>query len=85
MGIYITGPAVAGVIAYSTTQSIMLPWMDGDWRAVLRIWAWAAIAATVLWAVIWLMSRRYAQAGETAAAAVFDKRQLRDILGDFCD
>lgn len=80
MGIYITGPAVAGVVAYSSTQSVLVPWLDNDWRAVLRVWAWAAIAATVLWAGVWLMSRRYAKTVETSAVAIFDKRQLHDIL-----
>ena len=80
MGIYITGPAVAGVVAYSSTQSVLLPWLDNDWRAVLRVWAWAAIAATLLWAAIWLLSRRHVHTGEASASTVFDKRQLRDIL-----
>ncbi|NNE23212.1 MAG: MFS transporter [Rhizobiales bacterium] len=80
MGVYITGPALAGVVAYSSTQSALMPWLDNDWRAVLRVWAWAAIAATFLWAVIWMLSRRHVKAQEAAAAVVFDWRHLWDIL-----
>ncbi len=58
MGLYITGPATAGIIAYASTHAVLLPAMGGDWRAVLRVWAWCAVAAAFVWALIWLGGRR---------------------------
>jgi cyanate permease len=58
MGIYITGPAIAGIIAYSSTHAVLLPWLEGDWRAVLRVWAWFAVFASGAWFAIWLGGRR---------------------------
>ena len=58
MGVYITGPAVAGVVAYSSTQSVLMPWLDNDWRWVLMLWALVAVAATVVWAAIITLTRK---------------------------
>ncbi len=57
MGIYITAPAIAGIVTYSLTQSTLLP-AFGDWRAVLRLWALCAAVAGVIWLLIWLAGRR---------------------------
>ncbi len=57
MGIYITGPAAAGVLAYSSTQSVLMPWFGNDWRSVLLVWSFAALAATIIWVVIMVLSR----------------------------
>ncbi len=62
MGVYITGPAIAGIIAYAATHAVLLPWLGGDWRAVLRVWAWCAVAAAAVWLAIWLGGRRLAGA-----------------------
>jgi len=58
MGLYITGPATAGIITYAATHAVLLPALGGDWRAVLRVWAWCAVGAAVAWALIWLGGRR---------------------------
>jgi hypothetical protein len=34
MGLYITGMALGGITTLSITNSVMMPWMDGDWRKV---------------------------------------------------
>ena len=60
MGIYITAPAIAGIVTYSLTQSTLLP-MLGDWRAVLQLWAACSVAAGVIWLLIWLAGRRIAE------------------------
>ncbi len=65
MGLYITGPAIAGIIAYSTSQSILMPMFDGDWRSVLRVWGWAALAITAIWFLI-LVRSNSAQGKEPA-------------------
>ncbi len=68
MGVYITGPATAGIIAYATTHALLLPAMGGDWRAVLRMWAWCAVAAALAWMLIWL-GGRWVLAGQAIKAS----------------
>jgi len=85
MGIYITGPAVAGIIAYSATPAVLLPSMGGDWRAVLRLWAWCAVIAAGIWFVIWLGGRRLAGANRLPASEAGSGSGLtaaREMLGD---
>ncbi len=64
MGVYITGPAVAGVVAYSSTQSILMPWLEGDWRRVLLVWAFVALGAAVVWTIISVLASRVEGAGD---------------------
>ncbi len=52
MGIYITGPAVGGILAFSLTNSVLMPLTDYDWRAVLLIFAGIAFACGLLWLAI---------------------------------
>ncbi len=85
MGVYITGPAIAGIIAYSSTHAVLLPWLGGDWRAVLRLWAWCAIIAAGIWLAIWLGGRRLAGASRTPGAEAGSGSGLaaaREMLGD---
>ncbi len=81
MGIYITAPAIAGVVTYSLTQSTLLP-MLGDWRAVLQLWAWCSIAAGVIWLLIWLAGSRISVKRSAQSAAPQGYR-LRDAAGLF--
>lgn len=81
MGIYITAPAIAGIVTYSLTQSTLLP-MLGDWRAVLRLWALCSVAAGVIWLLIWLAGRRISRAQSTHGAAHKGYR-LADAAGLF--
>ncbi len=52
MGLYITGPALAGVLTLSSSNAVLMPWLNGDWRSVLRIWAAIALAAGVIWLIV---------------------------------
>ncbi|NNF78660.1 MAG: MFS transporter [Rhizobiales bacterium] len=64
MGVYITGPAVAGVLVYSSTQALLMPWFDNDWRSVLLVWAFLAFVATVIWVVIIVLTRNLDHSGD---------------------
>jgi cyanate permease len=57
MGIYITGPALGGIIALAATNSVLLPYFDGDWRMVQWLWACCAVAAGMVWIAIALHPR----------------------------
>ncbi|MGI9524169.1 MAG: MFS transporter [Hyphomicrobiaceae bacterium] len=52
MGIYVTGPAVGGIISLSLTNALLLPLFDNDWRAVQRLWAVCAVTTGMLWLII---------------------------------
>ena len=52
MGIYITGPGVGAILSLSLTNSVLMPWFDGDWRMVLRFWGWLSLLALSVWIVI---------------------------------
>jgi len=85
MGVYITGPAIAGIIAYSATHAVLLPWLGGDWRAVLRLWAWCAVAAAGIWFAIWLGGRRLAGASTSSSTEAGSGPGLaaaREMLSD---
>ena len=49
MGIYITGPAVGGVVSLTLTHAWLLPHFAQDWRPILALWAAVAAAAGVMW------------------------------------
>lgn len=52
MGIYMTGPAIGGVVSLTLTHSVLLPYFDGNWRSVVLLWSGVAVVATLVWAVI---------------------------------
>jgi len=52
MGLYITGLTAGVVTALSITNSIILPWRDGDWREVLKIYSYLVFLSGLIWIVI---------------------------------
>ncbi|MBL09865.1 MAG: MFS transporter [Acidiferrobacteraceae bacterium] len=52
MGIYITGPGIGAIISLTMTNSVLMPWLDGDWQLVLRFWGWFALASALIWILI---------------------------------
>ncbi len=52
MGIYATGPSLGSITALSTTNSILMPTFDGDWRAILQLWALVAALVGCVWLAI---------------------------------
>ncbi len=52
MGIYITGPALGGILALSFTNSVFMPLFDHDWRAVLLAYAGFVGACSLVWLAI---------------------------------
>ena len=49
MGIYVTGPAVGGVVSLTFTHGWLLPLFDQNWRHILTLWAVLAALSGVLW------------------------------------
>ena len=52
MGIYITGPALGSITSLSLTNSVLMPYFDNDWRAVLLLWAAMSVGGALIWFAI---------------------------------
>ena len=51
MGIYMTGPAIGGMVSLTMTHSVLLPALDGSWRQVMVLWGCVAMVVSLLWLV----------------------------------
>lgn len=49
MGLYFTGNALGGITALSLTNSVLMPYAGGDWRAVLMFFAAIAFVFSLVW------------------------------------
>ena len=52
IGIYTTGPVVGGIVALSLTNSLAMPALEHDWRAVLQLYAGVTFILALLWLAI---------------------------------
>jgi len=75
MGIYITGPALGGILALSFTNSVLMPLLDQDWRMVLFVYAGFVGASSLIWLAI--CAHPSARAMENRAAAEPRRPQLQ--------
>ncbi len=49
MGIYFTGPALGGIAALATSNTVLMPLTGGRWRLVLAIYAAFMVAGGLYW------------------------------------
>ena len=75
MGIYITGPTLGGILALSITNSLLMPLLDHDWRAVMFVYAAFTGACSLVWLAI--AAHPTARAVERRAAAEPRRPQLQ--------
>lgn len=80
MGIYMTGPAIGGVVSLTLTHSVLLPAFDGSWRGVMLLWAVFATVASVLWLLI--AGRAGLRSRELEAASAVEKRSQSEVMGE---
>ena len=80
MGVYITGPAVAGVVVYSSTQSLLMPWFGEDWRQVLMVWAVVAAIATAVWAGIIVLAGRAGRSSGGVKGAALNSESTLSVI-----
>lgn len=52
MGIYMTGPALGTVTSLAITNSVLMPWLDNNWRKVFFIVALVVFASAAVWLAI---------------------------------
>ncbi len=79
MGVYITGPALGGIVALSLTNSVLMPLTGDSWRAVQFIYAGFVLGGGVAWLVI--NAHWAAQSVENRLAAEPKQPQLRVFAG----
>ena len=53
MGIYMTAPMLGSMAGLSLTNGLFMPLMDGNWRAVMLLYAGFIIASSLVW---WLIT-----------------------------
>jgi CP family cyanate transporter-like MFS transporter len=78
MGIYMTGPAVGGIVSLTLTHSMLLPWFEGDWRRVFALWAAFTVAAGALW---WLIAGHPAALRVEREESQAPRLPRREVLG----
>ena len=49
MGITMTGPAIGGVLALVTANSVLMPAFDQGWRTTLLVYALVSVAVIAIW------------------------------------
>lgn len=76
MGMYMTGPALGGILALSLTHSVLLP-MFGDWRGVMLIYAILALASAFVWL---LLSKAASQKSADKRAAPFSLLAVSSLV-----
>lgn len=79
MGIYMTGPAIGGIVSLTMTHSVLLP-MFGSWREVMFLWSAVAVAAVVFWLVVSTITGE-GRAGSDSEPGVPQTRMIRDLVG----
>ncbi len=57
MGIYMTGPAVGGVVSLTLTHSLLLPAFDGSWRRVMALWPLVSCGGALFWLLVATLNR----------------------------
>jgi cyanate permease len=80
MGIYMTGPAIGGVVSLTLTHSVLLPSFDGSWRGVMLLWAVFAASASVLWLLI--AGRSGLRSRELEVSSVVEKRPQSEVMAE---
>ncbi len=80
MGVYMTGPAIGGVVSLTLTHSVLLPFFDGNWRSVLLLWACFAVAAAVIWVVVASLTGLRASEMAVAAPRLPQGQLLRELV-----
>jgi CP family cyanate transporter-like MFS transporter len=83
VGVYMTGPWLGGLVAYSATNSIVMPLVDYSWRLTFLSYSLLAFGAAVVW---WFLAREANTASEEKTsifkvfAALINLRSVQIIL-----
>lgn len=76
MGLYVTGPALGGIVALTMTNSVAMPLAGGNWRLVFLAYAaFVALASTV-----WLLISSHPAVRESESRLRQAKRQPQGVV-----
>ena len=51
MGIYMTGPAIGGIVSLTATNAFLLPLLE-SWRGVMLLWSGVAVSSAIIWFIL---------------------------------
>ena len=77
MGVYITGPALAGLLTLSSTHPIFLPLFENSWRSVIQLWSLVTLFIGFFW--IYISSHPKSLAIENQIATEQKRTQLQEV------
>ncbi|MBX2880372.1 MAG: MFS transporter [Granulosicoccus sp.] len=52
MGIYMTGPALGGIVSLMFTNSVLMPMFDHQWRSIFLLYAGIALLSAFFWLLV---------------------------------
>ncbi|MBD3678812.1 MAG: MFS transporter [Rhodobacteraceae bacterium] len=76
MGLYVTGPYLGGLTALAITNSLVMPLVGQEWRAVMMVYAGAVLFSGLVW---YLLSARMGRRGAGADAKKYDPAAFLEI------
>lgn len=80
MGVYVTGPYLGGIIAMALTNSVAMPLVGFDWRAVMLLYAGFMLACGLVWLVISGFASRDRNLFAASKSDKFNLAAFRSIL-----
>ena len=67
VGVYMTGPWIGGLVAYSITNSVVMPLTGYSWRLTFVCFSLLAFVAALLW---WFLARDVKPTGATESTSI---------------
>ena len=83
MGIYITGPYLGGMLSLLLANSVFMPMFDGNWRAVVSLYAVIAGLTGLIWIGIAVLTRRVWDVAEDGPHSGLSVSALLEVLRVF--
>ena len=80
MGIYMTGPAIGGMVSLTMTHSVLLPVFDQSWRDVMFLWAGVCVIGSLGWFAICSLPGKNAEVNEVSTATQLPQTQVLKLL-----
>jgi len=78
MGLYVTGPYLGGLVALAATNSLLMPLVGGNWRAVMLINAGLVLASGAIWLLVSVL--RAADLKPGAGGKKYNLKAFSEIL-----
>lgn len=80
MGLYVTGPYLGGILAVALTNSVAMPLMGHDWRAVMLLYAGFMLGCGAVWVSIASVAQKKGALSGNGTSKKFDFASFMGIL-----